>query len=373
MSELKRNLAPAQAIRNCLDLGVVGNGNSARALAAYLCSNGHRVNMLARTQERLAFLGEDACLKAEGKIEGSFKLQGFGVSASEFCRASRYIFIATITTAYEELALRLAPHLNSEHKIVLFSAKLGGSLVFEQALRKAGLRALPCVIETDALFACRVKEEENSIWIRGIKNWTLFSAATRCKTLEYAEIMQKFFPELAPAENIIQRGLTDFGAVAHASIALANMNLISRKTPFRFYYDGVTEETVRILESVEEEFAAIADAYGSKLIAMKDLLNAYYGADTRSLYTAMTSVPNYRHSLGPDTLEHRFLHEDIVSTLVPASSLAELAGLKTPVIDGIISIISALTQKDLRGQGRRLENLGLAGMSAQEVFAYVNG
>src|SRR5262249_32250812 len=149
---------------------------------------------------------------------------------------------------------------------------LGGTLLFEEALRSAGSK-FARIMETDALFACRVNEIENSIWIRGFKQWTLFSSATRTKTAEDAELIKRFFPGLSAADNIIQRGLTDFGAVAHATITLANMNLISRKESFRFYYDGMTEETIRLLESVENEFRNVAQAYGSELIAMKDLLN----------------------------------------------------------------------------------------------------
>lgn len=352
-------------------VGIVGTGNSARALAAYLSSQNHKVNILARSQDKLEFLGKTSQVRAEGKLTGSFSVAGSGCNPAQFAESSEVIFIATVTTAYAEIAARLAPHLKQKHSIILFSSKLGGTLLFEQSLKQAGCKA-PRIMETDALFACRIDEVENSTWIRGFKQWTLFSSATRSKTEEDAALMKCFFPDLSPAVNIIQRGLTDFGAVAHASIALANMNLISRKTPFRFYYDGMTEETIRLLESVESEFRTIAAAYGSDLIAMKDLLYRYYTCDNTNLYTAMTSVPNYQYSLGPETLQHRFLHEDICSTLVPARQLAELARLRTPIIDAIISIASVVTQRDLSSEGRSLEGLGFKGMSYKQVFDYVN-
>lgn len=354
-----------------LNVGIVGNGNSARALAAYLSSQGHKVNILARNPEKLSFLGPDKIIKAQGKVEGDFPIVHAGCSAAEFAERSEVIFIATVSTAYAEIAKRLAPSLNERQSIILFSSKLAGTLLFEQAL-KAAACSMPRVMETDALFACRINDVANAIWIRGFKNWTLFSSATKTKTTEDAELMKRFFPGLSPAVNIVQRGLTDFGAVAHAPIALSNMNLISRKTPFRFYYEGMTEETIRFLESVEAEFRQIAEAYGSELIAMKDLLNRYYTCDNTSLYSAMTTVPNYKFSLGPDSLQHRFLHEDICATLVPARQLAELAGIRTPVIDGIISIASVITQRDLGGEGRSLESLGLNRMSYKQVFNYLN-
>jgi opine dehydrogenase len=356
----------------CLSTGIVGTSNTGRALAAYLSSQGHSVHLLARTENKLRFLGKRSIIKAEGKIEGSFPVASASCSSSEFCNYSEVIFVGTITTAYAEIAQKLAPHLTEKHNIILFSSKLGGALIFEEALKAVGCK-IPNIIETDALFAARIKEEDDSIWIRGFKQWTLFSSATKTKTQKNAGILKQFFPNLSPAVNIIQRGLTDFGAVAHVPIALSNMNLISSKTPFNFYYNGMTEETISLLEAVESEFRNLALAYGSELIAMKDLLNRYYGCDNTSLFSAMTTVPNYRHSQGPSSLQHRFLHEDICSTLAPARQLAELAGVKTPVIDSLVNIASVITKRDFEAESRSLRNLGLEGMSFEQVFDYVNG
>ena len=91
------------------------------------------------------------------------------------------------------------------------------------------------------------------------------------------------------------------------------------------------------------------------------------------LFSAMTTVPNYRHSQGPSSLQHRFLHEDICSTLAPARQLAELAGVKTPVIDSLVNIASVITKRDFEAESRSLRNLGLEGMSFEQVFDYVNG
>lgn len=364
-------MVPAVAKLGTVKTGIVGTGNSARALAAYLSSRGHKVALLARNESKLSFLGEELKVKAEGKLEGNYELSTAGTDAKAFADNSEVIFVATVTTAYADIARRLARFLSEKHPIILFSAKLGGTLLFENALKSAGCK-IGRIMETDALFACRIKEEDNSIWIRGFKNWTLFSSASKSKTQEDAELMKHFFPGLSAADNIIQRGLTDFGAIAHAPIMLANMNQISRQESFRFYYDGMTSETIRLLESVEEEFSRIAIAYGSELISMKDLLNRYYTCDTSSLYSAMTSVPNYAYSMAPQTLQHRFLHEDICCTLVPARNLAELAGLKTAVIDSIISIASVLTGRDLHAEGRDLPSLGFAAMSYEEIYNYVN-
>jgi opine dehydrogenase len=372
--DVAKSLSPYRPLStlSSLETGIIGTGNEARALAVYLSQQGHSVHMLARSPQKLEFLGRDLRLKAKGKINGNFSIASCGCSIPEFTERSKFIFIATITTVYAEIAERLAPYINENHNIILFSSKLGGTLLFEETLKKAGVKKIPRVIETDALFACRIIQEENSIWIRGVKQWTLFSSATRSKTKENIEIMNCFFPWLSPALNVIQRGLTDFGAIAHATITLANMNLVSRKTPFRFYYDGMTEETIRLLEAVELEFRALTEAYGCELIAMKDLLDKYYVCNRDSLYSAMTSVPNYSHSLGPDSLQHRYLYEDICATLIPAQQLSKIAKVKTPIIESIVHIISVLVQRDLNAEGRTLAMFGFADKGYEQIFHYVN-
>ena len=70
---------------------------------------------------------------------------------------------------------------------------------------------------------------------------------------------------MEPAENLIQRGLTDFGAFAHPVITIANMSKIDRGESFLFYYEGLSERTICVLEAVELEFKAVARTYGVEL------------------------------------------------------------------------------------------------------------
>jgi len=153
---------------------------------------------------------------------------------------------------------------------------------------------------------------------------------------------------------------------------LANMNAIDREESFLFYYKGLTAKTVVILERIEEEFNRVADAYGAKLIPMKDLLNRYYGCDTSSLHRAMQTVPNYRYSQSPPGLEHRFLIEDASATLIPLQQFARLAGVKVPVVDSVVTLAGVLTNIDFAATGRSLKCFGLDNLSYRGVYEAIN-
>jgi opine dehydrogenase len=350
-------------------IGIIGAGNSAHALAAYLSSQGHRVTMFARNPAKISKIAASKQIVAVGKVEGTFPINFVTDDYAVLAKHSRTIFLATVTTAYRAVTRALAPHLTSDHAIVAFSSKLCGSLEVQSELLASGVQGVK-VIETDALFACRIRDD-GAIWIRGFKNWNLYACPTWTETKEYGPLLSRYFPGLEPARNLIQRGLTDFGAVAHAVITLANISRIDRQDEFLFYYEGLSERTVVLLEAMEREFQAVAAAYGTEIISLTDLLNRYYGCETETLYKAMTSVPNYRHSLAPKSLDHRYLQEDVACTLVPVQQLALKAGIKTPMTDSVINLASIIGGQEFSAVGRHLGGLGWDGLTRDQIIAWM--
>jgi opine dehydrogenase len=349
-------------------VAVVGGGSSARALAAWLSAAGHDVRLLVHNVAKMGGVRRTRTVRAIGRLEGVYPLQ----AVTEDWRAATEcstIFLATVTNAYPEVVRRLRPHLTKRHTLVLFSSKLAGSVEVERILHAEACHGVR-VLETDALFACRVQADD-SVWIRGVKGWTLYSAAHAHATLDAGDALTRFFPALEPATNVLQRGLTDFGALCHPVTMIANVNQVDRQQPFKFYYEGFTERTIVLLERMEQEFHAVAAAYGTTVIPMTQLLERYYGCETTSLLDAMRSVPNYRHSVAPDTLNHRYLTEDVPNTLVPLFGMARVAGLPTPMLDSVVHMASVLCGEDFRSNGRTLARLGWDGLDVGGIVDWM--
>ncbi len=75
----------------------------------------------------------------------------------------------------------------------------------------------------------------------------------------------------------------------------------------------------------------------------------------------------YEGIQGPITVNTRYLFEDIPMGLVPLSCLGRAVGAATPTMDAVVELGSVLLGRDFRAEGRTLERLGLAGMSAEEI------
>lgn len=346
-------------------IGIIGAGNTATALAAYLASQNHPVVVYVRDLSRARHISYERTVHSSGVIDGTFKLALVTNQYQELAERCQTIFVATTTDCYRNIAQQLIPVLGPTHTIVLFSSKLCGSVEFAEVFKRANIRP-PLIIETDALFACRL-QPDGSIAIKGLKDWTLYSCPTYTETMEKGVFIKRFFPNLEPAVNVIQRGCTDFGAHAHATITLANISRVDGNVPFLFYYEGLSERTIVLLERIEQEIKAVAAAYNASIIPMTELLNRYYGCDTTNLYKAITTVPSYATILGPKTLQSRLLIEDVSSTLYPLQQLAQKAGIDTPLIQAIVHIASVLTGIQPAQNGRTLTTLGWSNHTAQQI------
>lgn len=57
-------------------------------------------------------------------------------------------------------------------------------------------------------------------------------------------------------------------------------------------------------------------------------------------------------------------------SLVPISSIATRLGIETPGIDTIIKLANIMTGRDFLREGRTVEKLGLAGMTASQILEF---
>ena len=74
---------------------------------------------------------------------------------------------------------------------------------------------------------------------------------------------------------------------------------------------------------------------------------------------------------GPNDIWNRYLTEDCPNGLVPWVALAELCGVATPTMRAIITIYSHIHERDWWQVGRKLDRLGLDGMTKEQVLEFV--
>jgi len=75
---------------------------------------------------------------------------------------------------------------------------------------------------------------------------------------------------------------------------------------------------------------------------------------------------------GPESVKSRYITEDLPYGLVPISKLAHRYGISTPLIDAVIEFGSVINQTDYMKEGVSLEELGIAGLSKEDLERVLN-
>ena len=122
---------------------------------------------------------------------------------------------------------------------------------------------------------------------------------------------------------------------------------------------------------MDRERVTVAAALGVRAISAREWLKRAYDSVGSNLCEAIRNNEGYRGIAAPQTLQHRYVMEDVPMSLVPISELGRTFGVRTELIDAVICLASTIHGTDYRHNGRTVESMGLNGMSVQEIKQYV--
>ena len=141
---------------------------------------------------------------------------------------------------------------------------------------------------------------------------------------------------------------------------------------FQYYIEGNSPSVSRILEALDAERVAVAEACGIRAISARDWLEMAYDASGSNLYEAMQNNDGYVGISAPTNLRTRYISEDVPMSLVPITSIGEQYGVSMPTFRSFIHLASTLHQTDYWAEGRTMESLGIAGLKPEQLQEYVS-
>ncbi|MGZ4673100.1 MAG: NAD/NADP octopine/nopaline dehydrogenase family protein [Ilumatobacteraceae bacterium] len=354
---------------------VLGSGNGGLAIAYDWASNGHHVALYARSEHA----NNIAKVRLQGGINATGRLDGFApvtVSTTDIAEAmdgTETLFVCGPAFATESLAADAAPHLRPGMTVIVCPSSCVGSLAFKRAARLDPYDDSIVVGETNTLpYAARATGGGNVHIFHKFDTGFWAAAAPRSGTERLLEVMRQVYPDTQKAATVFQTTLQNGNPVIHPAVTLLNAALIERAGgAFKFYEEGITPATGHLMQAVDCERLRLADALGVPILSEPDL-GVEQGYMTVANYTTgYSQAPGYRGIMAPDRLDNRYLTEDVGFTMLFFTDLANKLGVPTPVMNAIIEIASIVLHRDLRGEnGRTLERLGLARLTAEELIAY---
>lgn len=100
-------------------------------------------------------------------------------------------------------------------------------------------------------------------------------------------------------------------------------------------------------------------------------LKLAYNTTGADLHETIHNQPGYYGIKAPPTLNHRYLFEDILMSLVPIASLGNRYGVSVRGMESIIRIGSIIHRTDYWRRGRTVEKLGIEKWSVSELTRFV--
>ncbi len=359
--------------RRELRFAVLGAGHGGQALAGYLARRGFPVRLYNRTPDKLAAIRERGGIALEGQFEGFGRLDAATSDLAEALDGARVVMVVIPASGHRSLARALAPHLAPGQVVVLNPGRTGGALEVYRIFRDAGVDAGVTVAEAQTfIFASRALGE-GRVRIFQCKRRVPVAAIPAARTRVVVRLMRRALPEFVPAAHVLETSLDNIGAIFHPGPTLLNAARIESGRPFDYYHEGITPAVARLLEAMDAERMAVAQALGVRAISAREWLGVAYGAEGADLHAAISTCSAYAGLRSPPDLDSRYLHEDVPASLVPIAALGRLTGVTTTAINAVVDLACLVTGVDFRANGRTLERMGLEGMSVRELWQYVLG
>ena len=353
---------------------VIGGGNGGQAAAADMALQGRTVRLYEFPEfaANLDAVRASKTITIKGDVEGVATLDLVTTDLAEAVRGADVIMVATQALAHERTAQQLAPLIEPHQVIVLNPGSTGGALKFARVFREAGLTELPVLVELGTLtYGCRAKDGvvDCPVKVRRV----LYGALPAPAIADIGPELQSLFPGLVRAESVLEAGLTNANPVIHPPITLLNGARFEQEGEQNFFYaDCVSPSVARLIEKLDTERMALLTALG--YAAVPDPVNSVeqgYAASA-DYYECYANGPGFSKFRAPDTLDHRYVHEDMGLGLVLYQKLGEVLGVPTPASDSFVRIGRTLSGVDYyQTNGDILAVLGIEGLDRQALAAYL--
>jgi opine dehydrogenase len=355
---------------------VLGTGNSGHAFAADIALKGFSVNLadVPQFKANLDAVAEKGGIEIKGVVSQGFaKLNLVTTDLEKAIRGVDIIILGAPANAHEPYSRALAPYLADDQFVVFISNF--GALRFHHWMKELGVKANAVPVETQSLIYATRSAQPGSVEVFGIKSELGTAALPARRTAEFLEKMSVIFPQWNAAENVLYTSFNNMNPIVHPPMTLLNTGRIESTMGkgWNLYGDGATQSVAQVMEAVDGERMSLASLCGVGSVSLKDSFTSMYkhlGIQADTLSQVLRSSPIHANPALPGTppsMRTRYVTEDVPFGMVPWSSMGHMWGVPTPTCDALIQIASVIEGVNYLEQGVTVEDMGIEGLSPEQV------
>ncbi|MFZ3554844.1 NAD/NADP octopine/nopaline dehydrogenase family protein [Streptomyces sp. BH055] len=360
-----------------MDITILGGGHGCFAAAAELAENGHTVRWWRRDTKAFDGLRELGALtvrdhRGTRDVTVSDTARDGAIhpvaDLADAVRGARLLVVPLPATVHEDLAAKVAPLLR-DGQVVFLPPGTFGTVLFAEAMAAAGNTADVALAETGTLPYLARTHGPYEVVVSGYAT-RLPTGVLPARSSDAAfRVLREAYPSVEPVEDALSGALMNAGPVIHPPLILMNAGPLEHSSVWDIHNEGTQPAIRRVTDALDAERIAVREALG--YAAPHFPLADHYAADGdewmygRAAHERLTDSGDWREKI--DLLGHRYMLEDTRLGLSFLVSVGRWADVPTPVAQGLLSLASAVTGRDLYADGRTLESLGLARLSRPEL------
>ena len=354
---------------------VVGTGNTGSAHAAILSLAGCEVALLKTTDanpENFDAIRRDGGIKLVG-VDGSEAFAPIKTATRDpeeaLSEPVDAIFVLLQTSGLERAASLVGSALKRARMTIVAPGYLG-SVFFRRAL---GDRCAIYAEGESPAYDSRIERPGVvRICFKNVRNALGFMAPeTAADGLELAGRLVDTYRY--PRANVVDAALRNPNLVLHTLGCVFSASRIEySQGDFWMYREAFTPSVWRALDRLDAERIAVLRAFGGAPTSY--LQDCAFRNDPDQTGDPLKTFRDYARSggpKGPETLDSRYLTEDVPNGLGLLCSLGAALGIPTPVAESALTLAGALLGRDFKAESRTLESLGFDSVAELRRFCGV--
>ncbi|WP_366656731.1 NAD/NADP octopine/nopaline dehydrogenase family protein [Fodinicurvata sp. EGI_FJ10296] len=346
-------------------VGILGAGAIGFGMAAFLNDAGHRPTIWSPSGQRTRTLAGGAPLVATGAIETSF-VPRVAADAAEAVADQDVVLLALPGNGHKMAMDAIAPHLQAGQIVVISSHASFGALYLSRLLARRGV-SVPIVAWGTTLTTGR-QTSDTQVNVNTVRQ-RIDLATVPAASIDagHAICTELFGDRFVRRDGLLAIALSNLNPQNHMGIALCNLTRMERGEKWG-QGENVTPAVGRLLEALDAERLAVAEAFGVQVRTIFEHFSLSFHVPMASV-SAMNQEMHAagRGGIGPDTLESRYVLEDVPFGLVPTARLASLAGVPARLHESGIAIFGAAYGRDFAGENDLLPAVGLDGLGPEDL------
>lgn len=332
-----------------MKVAIIGSGNAGCAHASMLTHNGHEVNLI-KTSHAMHDDNFDIIVSQGGinfEYEGNSYFAQLNLITRDIAKGLEnvdVIMIMTQTLNHKHISSLVLPHLSSNTKLILVIPGYLGSLHFLNEFN------IPVAEGESTPFDARiVKPGSVKILFQNVRNAIgVYPSIAKDQVLDICQNLVNTY--VATRTNVIESALHNPNLIVHTIGAIMSASRIEySKGEFWMYKEGFTPSIWNLINKLDAEKNNIIKFYGGKSSAYIEECKFRNEKDLN--VDAMVVFKMYAETggpKGPNSVNTRYIYEDVAMGLTLLESLGEFAGIATPIATSLINIASGLLDRDLR-------------------------